>query len=199
MWNAISLAQDLNSCRRVHFPTTTTITPRAPPVPIFIDFTQNSKSILWRFFPFFPFFCLVTSRLETKYSWCRSCCILSLSFCFLGLACFKTIFIIIIYSLKVFHINVSWWSFHRSLSDSKSPQVSRTLLSIMTVLNNVVVWMVSTRPPTSKSFSPFSSPLVTVPKAPIIIGRIVTLMFHYYYYYSNYSSRVCNGLFTEAA
>ena len=46
--------------------------------------------------------------------------------------------------------------FHWSLSDSKSPQVSRTLLSILAVLNNAVVWMVSTRPPTSKSSSPFS-------------------------------------------
>ena len=68
--------------------------------------------------------------------------------------------------------------FHRSLSDSKSPQVSRTLLSILTVLNNAVVWMVSTRPPTSKSSSPFSNPLVTIPKVPITIGIIVTLMFH---------------------
>ena len=41
--------------------------------------------------------------------------------------------------------------FHWSLSDSKSPQVSRTLLSILAVLNNAVVWMVSTRPLISKS------------------------------------------------
>ena len=68
--------------------------------------------------------------------------------------------------------------FHRSLSDSKSPQVSRTLLSILAVLNNAVVWMVSTRPPTSKSSSPFYNPLLTVPKAPITIGIIVTFMFH---------------------
>ena len=64
---------------------------------------------------------------------------------------------------------------HRSLSDSKSPQVSRTLLSILAVLNNAVVWMVSTRPPTSKSSSPFSNTLVTVPNAPITIGIIVIL------------------------
>ena len=68
--------------------------------------------------------------------------------------------------------------FHKSLSDSKSPQVSRTLLSILAVLNNAVVWMVSTRPPTSGSSSSFSNPLVTVPKAPITIGMIVTCMFH---------------------
>ena len=36
--------------------------------------------------------------------------------------------------------------FHWSLSDSKSLQVSKTLLSILADLNNVVVWMVSTRP-----------------------------------------------------
>ena len=68
--------------------------------------------------------------------------------------------------------------FHWSLSDSKSPQVSRTLLSILAVLNNVVVCMVSTRPPISKFSSPFSNPLVTVPNAPITIGIIATCMFH---------------------
>ena len=66
------------------------------------------------------------------------------------------------------------FSHHWSLSDSKSPQISRTLLSILAVLNNVVVWVVSTRPPTSKSSSPFSKPLVTVPNAPIKIGIIIT-------------------------
>ena len=71
--------------------------------------------------------------------------------------------------------------FHWSLSDSKSPQVSRTLLSILAVLSNVVVCMVFTRPPTSKSSSPFSNPLVTVQKAPIIIDIIVTCMFHSFF------------------
>ena len=41
--------------------------------------------------------------------------------------------------------------FHWSMSDSNSPQVSMTLLSILAVLNNAVVWIVSTRPPTSQS------------------------------------------------
>ena len=75
--------------------------------------------------------------------------------------------------------------FHWSLSDSNSPQVSRTLLSILAVLNNVVVWMVSTRPPTSNSSSPFSNPLVTVPKASITIGIIVTFMFHSFFQFSS--------------
>ena len=77
----------------------------------------------------------------------------------------------IIYSLRVLMV------FHWSLSDSESPQVSRTLLSILAALNNAVVWMVSTRPSTFKSSSPFSNPSVTVPNAPIRIGIIVTCMF----------------------
>ena len=71
--------------------------------------------------------------------------------------------------------------FHWRLSDSKFPQVSRTLLSILAVFNNAVVWMVSTRLPTSKSPRPFNNPLVTVPKAPITIGIIVTFMFHSFF------------------
>ena len=65
-------------------------------------------------------------------------------------------------------------AFHWSLSDSKSPEVYRTLLSILDFLNNAVVWGVSTRPPTSNSSSPLKNPLVTVPKAPITVGIIVT-------------------------
>ena len=68
--------------------------------------------------------------------------------------------------------------FHRSLSESKFPQVSRALLSILAVFNNAVVWMVSPNPPTSMFSIPFNNPLVTVPKSPKLIGTIVTLMFH---------------------
>ena len=71
--------------------------------------------------------------------------------------------------------------FHWNLSDSKCPQVSRTLLGILAILNNAVVWIVSTCPQTSKSSSPFSNPLVTVPNAPITIGIIVTFMFHSFF------------------
>ena len=70
---------------------------------------------------------------------------------------------------------------HWSLSDSKSPQVSRTRLKILAVLSNAVVWIVSTRPPISKSSRPFNNPLVIVPNAPITIGTIVTFMFHSFF------------------
>ena len=71
--------------------------------------------------------------------------------------------------------------FHWSLSDSKSPQVLRTLRSILAVINNAVVWMVSTHPLNSNSSSPFNNSLLTVPKAPITIGIIVTFMFHSFF------------------
>ena len=51
-------------------------------------------------------------------------------------------------------------------------------LSILTVLNNAVVWMVLTRPPNSKSSSPFYNPLGSVPKPPI------SIIYYYYYYCS---------------
>ena len=88
---------------------------------------------------------------------------------------------LIIYYFRVFHISVSWWLFRWSLSDSKSPQVSRTRLRILADLSNAVIWIVSTRPPTSKSSRPFNNPLVIVPKAPITIGTIVTFMFHRFF------------------
>ena len=68
-------------------------------------------------------------------------------------------------------------AFHWSLSDSRSSQVARTLLSILVDLNNVIL-IVS--PPTliSMSFSPCTNLLVTVPRAPIMIGIDVTFMQH---------------------
>ena len=71
--------------------------------------------------------------------------------------------------------------FHWSLSDSKSPQVSGTRLRILAVLSNAVVWIVSTRPSTSKSSRPFNNPLVIVPYALITIGTIVTFVFHSFF------------------
>ena len=68
--------------------------------------------------------------------------------------------------------------FYRRLNDIKSPQVSRTLLGILVVFNNAVVWLVSTRTPTSKSSNHFNNLLVTVPKAPITIDTIATFIFH---------------------
>ena len=65
--------------------------------------------------------------------------------------------------------------------DFEWQQVSWTRLMILAVLTNAVVWIVSTRPPTSKSSRPFNNPLVIVPNAPITIGTIVTFMFHRFF------------------
>ena len=67
--------------------------------------------------------------------------------------------------------------FQWSLRDNKSPQVSRTRLGILAVLNNVVVWMISTSL-IFKFSGPFYNLLVTVLKAPITIGIIIIIMFH---------------------
>ena len=67
--------------------------------------------------------------------------------------------------------------FRISLSHSKSPQVSRTLLG----LNNIVVWMVSTHSLIFKSSTPFYNPTATVPRVLITIGIDVTFMFHNFF------------------
>ena len=69
--------------------------------------------------------------------------------------------------------------YHWSLNDNNSPRVSRTFLSILVDLNNVAVWIVSSRPVISMSFS--TNPLVIVPRAPIPIGIIVTFTFHCFF------------------
>ena len=70
---------------------------------------------------------------------------------------------------------------HWSLDDSKSPQISRILLSILANLNNAVVWMVSTWPLISKSSSPCTNPLVTEPSALTTISITVTFIFYNFF------------------
>ena len=52
----------------------------------------------------------------------------------------------IIINLHLARFSHQCWlvDFHRNLSDSKFPEISRTLLSTLTDLSNAVVWMVST-------------------------------------------------------
>ena len=71
--------------------------------------------------------------------------------------------------------------FQWSLTDDKSPQISRTLFHILSDLNNAVVWIVSTRPVIFKSSRPCTNHLVTVPWIPITIGINVTFMFHCFF------------------
>ena len=71
--------------------------------------------------------------------------------------------------------------FNWSLSDSESPLVTRTLLSILADPNNAVLWIVSTRPFISESSTFFINPLVTVPWPPIIIGINATFTCHSFF------------------
>ena len=80
----------------------------------------------------------------------------------------------------VFHISFSWWSYP-GVWVTESPLKSPGLFSVF--------WLVSTRPPSSKSSSPFDNPLVTVPKAPITISIIVTFIFHSFFFNSLAMSR----------
>ena len=68
-----------------------------------------------------------------------------------------------------------------SKSKSKSPQVSRTILSIQADLNNAVIWMVPTCPLILKSTCPFTNLLGIVPNGITIMGIKVTFMFHSFF------------------
>ena len=71
--------------------------------------------------------------------------------------------------------------FHWGLSDSKCPQVSSSLLSILVNLNNAVVSMVSILPLIFYSASPFSKPFRTVPSVPNIIDITISFIFYRFF------------------
>ena len=74
---------------------------------------------------------------------------------------------------------------HWRLGDNKTPKVSRTFHSILDNLNDAVVSMVSTRPLISKSSSPCTDPLVTVPSALMTIGITDTYIFPSFFQFSS--------------
>ena len=71
--------------------------------------------------------------------------------------------------------------FHWSLSDSKYPQISRTLLSILVDFNNAIIWILSTRPPISNSSGPLIKEIVS--STPITIGITVTFRFYHHHHH----------------
>ena len=94
------------------------------------------------------------------------------SFCVIN--CF--ILLLLSFTLfQVFHTIISQW-FLTGVWVTARFLKSPGFFSV-TDLNNAVIWIVSTRPFISKS----SSPLVTVPRAPITMGITVTFMFHSFF------------------
>ena len=71
--------------------------------------------------------------------------------------------------------------FCRSLSESKSAQVSRILHRILANLNNAVVWKVSIRPFISNSPSPSTNLLVNILRVPITIDMNATSKIHSFF------------------
>ena len=65
--------------------------------------------------------------------------------------------------------------------EQQNPQMSSSFFLFINTLLNLIIVLHSLEL-TSKSPSPFSNPLVTVPNAPITIGIIVTCMFHCFFY-----------------
>ena len=80
--------------------------------------------------------------------------------------------------------------FHWSLCDSKSPQVSRTCLRILAVISIAVIWIVFTRPPTSKYSRLFNNPFVIVPFSSKIGVLILLFTFLQIYFVNRRDNKV---------
>ena len=80
-----------------------------------------------------------------------------------------------------FFLQIQMMIFHESLSDSKSPQISWTLLSIRGDFNRAMNWMISIRPLIFCSSSLFSEFLRTVLRVPTTIDMTVSFVFHSFF------------------
>ena len=98
--------------------------------------------------------------------------------CLLLLLLLVVVVVVIFYSFESFSYQCLLMVSHWSQRDSRSPQISRTLLSILADLNKTVVRMISTRPLISTSSITCTNPLVTVPSVPVITGITLTFMSH---------------------
>ena len=87
---------------------------------------------------------------------------------------FLTQLITILFPGNFLHLVV----FHRSLSDSKSPQMFKSLLSILAYFNSSVVWMVTVLLLVSSLPCLFLSLLLTVSSVSNTNGITVTFMLH---------------------
>ena len=98
-------------------------------------------------------------------------------FCFLSRSRYLSLFANIILLVESFSHQQTLMVLHWSWSNSKYPQVSRTLLSILTDINNARVKMDSRLLISKSSRLFFTNPSVTVSRAPITTSITVTFMF----------------------
>ena len=147
-------------------------------------FSYGLSIRLFFYVHFIPIFCSKIVLFSCHWVVCTSTCILPILagriffHCFIIIITSSCISFIIssILLLVSFSHKFQLVSFHRSLSNTKSSRVSRTFLSILVDLNNVVVWMILILFSISMCSNLFFNPLETVPRAPMTIGIIVTLM-----------------------
>ena len=71
--------------------------------------------------------------------------------------------------------------FFWSPSNSKSPRISRTFLSILSRFNNAAVFIISNSLQISNFSSTSTNPLVVIPRVPITIGITVNFIFHWFF------------------
>ena len=87
------------------------------------------------------------------------------------------LYLIIILLIVSFYYHDELIVFLRGLNDSKSPQVSRTLFSILADLSNLLVWKVLAHPPIFNSSSFSAKSLESIPSTATKIIITITFMF----------------------
>ena len=140
---------------------------------------------IFKGFPFLTiFWCEISLVCHLKYPYSYFLPFLFHIYCFSVESCVACLFpvavirlplvfiIIIIYSLTIFHISFSWWSFTGAWV--------RANLQVSSQYSGCFQYCCSLDWPHSSS-SPFNNSLLTVPKEPIMIGTIVTFMFHIFF------------------
>ena len=95
--------------------------------------------------------------------------------------------LLLYYSLRVFTPTLAD-TFHCSLSDSKSSQISKTILSILANFSIAIVWMDTAHPLITK-------PLVIVSSAPIVTYETVLVGDTSYWYHQPTPSHMLHRLF----
>ena len=111
---------------------------------------------------------------------CRLVVFSSPCFAFTSLICVAPRFVVCVPKKYYYYYYTSCMFFEAAFAKNLSPESPldcRTSFSILSAVNNVVVWLVSNHPLISKSSNPLSNNWGTVPSAPITKSIMVPLKF----------------------